>query len=409
MKKTTKIIFLLSMLVVGRTMLDLSGCTHDDIVLDEFTPGGPAFSETELVSVFTNTPPNVDGIIESLWDDVVPLKSKATVPAQLGPEKVKENFYGYGGKSYNFSLRSMYDNQNIYFLVEWDDNTLSQDRETWYFDPTAQRWKQESRYPSFNGDGVLIRDAFYEDKFAFLWNVDNSVVNWNNTTCYVTCHTGLPAGSGYARHYTNGANERIDMWHWKLVREGAFGTVDDQYQDNATPNGRKSDPKTPGTGYSDNKQNLSITGTETVVSVPKYVIPGEKYYYWIAQDQVTNGTAKLITAVDENGVLTYSGGTIDPNVDTDFQRAGSRSGAKGVPSIVASKTLGNGGDISCKWVHTGSGFIMEIQRKLNTGDDQKVDINFADLADQYFGIGVFENAAVAHAIKANLLLKFKKK
>ncbi|MBK8699651.1 MAG: hypothetical protein IPN29_08915 [Saprospiraceae bacterium] len=408
MRRNQKKFFLLALLVCGKMLFDLSGCTNEDQVLDEYVPGGLNYSETELVSEFTTSPPSIDGVIESKWDDVTPLKTRVVVPDQLGPDKVPANFYGYGGKSYNVSLKSMFDNENIYMLLEWDDNTHSLDRETWYFEPAEKKWKQENRYPTFNSDGKLIREAFYEDKFAFLWNVNNSVAGWSTATCYKSCHTGLDAASGYSRHYTNGPDERIDMWHWKLVREGAFGTFDDQYQDNATPNGRKSDPKVAGTGYGDNKQSLNITGTTTAVSVPKYVIPGQKYYYWITQDQVSGGTAKLITAVDANGILSYDGGTIDPNTDVDFQRAGSRSGAKGIPSIVNSKVQGNEGDITAKWTHTGSGYILELQRKLNTGDADKVDINFADLSDQYFGIGLFENAALAHAIKTNLLLKFKK-
>ncbi len=406
MKKTRRIIFLLSVLVAGRMMFDLTGCTNEDQVLDEFVPGGPAFSQTELVSIKTTTPPSIDGVIETLWDNAVPLVSNAVVP-KVGNEQIKETFYGYWGKAYKFSMKSLYDNENIYFLIEWDDNTESFDRETWYFNPTTKRWAQESRYPTFNSAGVMTRDGFYEDKVAILWNVDNSVANWNSTTCYASCHTGLPADQGFARHYTNGTNERIDMWHWKSVREGFYGTVDDQFQDNTTPNGRKTDPKTGGGDFT-NRKSLTITGTETSVNVPKYVIPNRTYYYWITQEEIDNGTAKEITAVDENGVLTYAGGTIDPNTDTQFQRDGIRSGAKGIPSVHIGKKTGNNGDITGKFTYTGSGWIMEMSRKLNTGDTEKVDVNFADLSDQYFGIGVFDNAAVAHAIKAGLVLKFKK-
>jgi hypothetical protein len=405
MKKSNKIVFLLTGMVMGGMMLGLTSCSHEDQVLDEFIKGeGPTFSQTELISTKTSTPPTIDGSIDSQWDAVLPLKTRTTVPSIPG-DKVPANFYGYTGKSFNVSMRSMYDTEYIYFLLEWDDNTLSLDRETWYFDPASKLWKQESRYPQFNADGVMTRDAFYEDKFAILWNVDNSVANWNTQTCYATCHTGLDAASGYARHYTNSATERVDMWHWKGVRDA--GTMDDQYQDHAQPNGRKSDPKTGG-GYSDNKQSLTITGTETAVNVPKYVIPARKQYYWITQDEISNGTAKLITAVDDQGVLTYDGGTIDPKIETSFQRAGAVSGAMGIPSILKSRITGNSGDIIAEWTYTGSGFIMELKRKLNTGDTERVDINFSDLSDQYFGIGVFDNAALAHAIKPNLLLKFQK-
>lgn len=408
MEKRSRFAVIITVILIGRIMLDFTGCTHDNQALDEYI-GGNSYSETELVSEKVTTPPTIDGTIDDMWNEVVPLKTRVVVPNQLGPDNVPANFYGYGGKSYNVSLRSLYDETNIYLLVEWDDNTHSVDRETWYFDPVDSRWKKESRYPTFNSDGVLIRQAFYEDKLAFLWNVNNSVAGWNASTCYASCHTGKSASDGYSRHHTNGANERIDMWHWKLVREGVFGTVDDQYQDDAQPNGRKSDPKTAGSGYGNNSKSLTITGTSTTVNVPKYIIPGRTYYHVITQSEVNAGTAKEVTAVDTTGILTLSDNTtVDPNTDTNFQRSGSRSGSKGVPSIVASQTLGNGGDITGKWQFTGSGYIIEISRKLNTGDTENVDINFTDLSDQFFGVAVFENAAVAHAIKPNLLLKFKK-
>lgn len=403
----SKLIYVLFLLLLGRVMLDLTGCTHDDVLLDEYIPSAEA-NETDLVSLKVTTPPTIDGNIDAKWDDAEVLKTRTVVPPQLGPDNVYQNFYGYPGKAFNVALRSMYDNDNVYFLVEWDDNTESLDRETWYFNPATKRWAQENRYPTFNASGQLIRQAFYEDKFAFLWNVNNSVADWNTKTCFASCHTGLGQAAGYARHYTNAAAERIDMWHWKRVREGFHETVDDQYQDNTQPNGRKSDPKTAGSGYADNKQTLNITGTTTAVSVPKYVIPGKTYYYWITKDEIDNGTAKTITAVDDQGVLTYNGGTIDPNADTQFQRDGSRSGAKGIPSVFIAKTLGNGGDITGKFKYTGSGWVMEIQRKLKTTDTENVDVDFSSLADQYFGIAVFENAAIAHAIKGNLVLKFKK-
>lgn len=401
-----KLVFVLFVMLFARLTFDFYGCTHEDVDIEEYLPDATA-NETELVSIKVTTPPVIDGIVDAAWEDAKPLESRAVVPT-LGPEKNKENFYGYHGKAHNFSLRSMYDNENVYFLAQWDDNTESLDRETWYFNPVTKRWAQENRYPTFNGESVMTRDGFYEDKFAFLWNVNNSVPDWNTKTCFASCHTGIGQASGYARHYTNGPNERIDMWHWKRVREGAFGTFDDQYQDNTQPNGRKSDPKVAGTGYFDNKQTLTITGTSTTVSVPKYVVPGRTYYYWITQDEINNGTAKVITAVDDQGVLTYDGGAIDPNTDAQFQREGARVGAKGIPSIFNSRVQGNEGDITAKFTFTGNKWILEVQRKLKTADTENVDVDFSSLGDQYFGVAVFDNAAIAHAIKNNLVLKFKK-
>ena len=401
-----RIVYGVLFLTFFKVLFDMYSCTNDDVVLDEYIPN-TTINETELISVKTTTPPLIDGEIDPSWDKVDALTTKAVVPT-LGPEKNKENFYGYHGKAHKFSIKSQYDNENIYMLVQWDDNTESLDRETWYYNTATKKWAQESRYPVFNANDVMIRDGFYEDKFAFLWNINKSVIDWNTKTCFASCHTGLGQAAGYARHFTNGPDERIDMWHWKRVREGVFGTFDDQYQDNTQPNGRKSDPKEAGTGYFDNKQTLTITNTTTSVTVPKYVIPEREYYYWITQEEINNGTAKLITSVDENGILYYDGGLIDPNTDVKFQRDGIRVGAKGIPSIYNSRVQGNEGDITAKFKYTGNGWVLELQRKLKTADTNNVDVDFSSLEDQYFGVGVFDNAAIAHAIKANLILKFKK-
>lgn len=386
----------------GRMVLDFMACTHDDQLLDIYTPTGPAVSDKELIAEKTTAAPAIDGVVEAAWDNLPKLVTRTVVP-----DPGDNVFRGYVGDAYTVTMRSMYDNENVYFLIEWDDPTNSLERNTWYFDPATKKWAQESGAPTYNAQGVKTRDAFYEDKLAILWNINNTVANWNSTTCYSSCHTGLGQANGYARHYTNSATERIDMWHWKLVRDGVWGIMDDQYQDNTQPNGRKSDPKVSGS-YTDNKQTLTIASTGASVSVPKYFIPGRDFYYWITKAEIDAGTAKLITAVDENGVLTYDGGALDPTGNPDFQRAGAGVGPKGIPSIYTEKVTGNRGDVNGFGFYNGSGWVFEIKRKLNTGDTENVDVNFADLSDQYFGIGVFENAQIAHAIKANLLLKFKR-
>jgi len=380
-------------------------CTKDDQVLD--TPAAQVINNsTDLLAEKTSTPPTIDGTIDAMWTNSKVLEFSTAVPDVTG-----DVFRGYTGNIIpSVKMRSVYDATNIYFLVEWNDPTKSLKRQPWYFDPVTKRWAQESG--TFGFTSSPYRPAFYEDKIAFLWNINNSVSGWNSATCYKSCHTDLPVLDGSSRHYTNYPTEKIDMWHWKSVRGGvnAGNQLHDQFQDNTYPNGRKGDP----TGvdvYQNNKQTLSFNGTS--VDVPKYVIPGRTDYGWIMNTEVTAGTAKLITAVDANGVLTLSDlTTIDPNVGTDYQRIGSYGsggvGPKVIPGITLndSYTLGQG-DISCKATHTGTGWIIEIKRALNTGD-AVYDVDFSSLADQYFGFAVFENAQIAHSIKANLVLKFKK-
>jgi hypothetical protein len=125
--------------------------------------------------------------------------------------------------------------------------------------------------------------------------------------------------------------------------------------------------------------------------------------------EFTAGTAKLVAAVDNDGVLTLSDNTtIDPRVGTDYQRIGAGVGPKAIPGLTLNDSYtGSMGDISCKAIHTGKGWRMEFKRKLKT-DDAAYDVDFSSLEDQYFGFAIFENAQIAHSIKANLILKFQK-
>jgi Ethylbenzene dehydrogenase len=377
------------------------GCTKDDQVIDIPKPVNNA---TDLVSVKTTTPPTLDGTIDAMWSNSSILEFSTVVPEVTG-----DIFRGYTGNIIpSVKLRSMYDDNNIYFLVEWDDPTESLARGLWYFNPTTKKWAQEKGTYDFdkttNGN-VTKRNPFYEDKLAFLWNINNSVNGWNSGTCYKSCHTGLPFDDGSSRHYTNFPTEKIDMWHWKSVRGGvnAAFQVHDQLQDNTYPNGRKGDIG--GTDvYVDNK--ITING----LTVPKYVILNKTNNYWILNSEITAGTAKLVTNVDINtGVLTFSdNSTLDPNVGTDYLRAGANT----APKAIAGVTINDAGygttqaDISCKAIWTNGKWAMEFKRKLSTGDAS--DIDFSSLADQYFGFAIFENAQIAHSIKANLILKFKK-
>ncbi len=378
-------------------------CTKDDQILD--LPQ-PVNNSTDLISVKTGTPPSIDGTIEAMWNNSPKLQFTTAVPEVTG-----DVFRGYTGNIIpSVTLRSAYDATNIYFLLEWTDPTQSLSRLPWYFDPVSQRWAQEKGAPTFSASGAIIRPAFYEDKVGFLWNINNSVSGWNTATCYKSCHTGLPASDGSSRHFTNTASEKIDMWHWKSVRGGVNGAFqfEDQNQINKYPNGRQGDPGND--VYTNNVQSLVITGSSpaVTVSVPKYVIPAKSNYGWILNSEITAGTAKTITAVSATGVLTLSdGSTIDPTVGTDYQRIGLGIGAKAIPGLTINAYTGSRGDISCKAVYTGSGWILEFTRALKTADNI-YDVDFSSLADQYFGIGIFENAQIAHSIKPNLVLKFKK-
>jgi hypothetical protein len=386
-------LFLKIALVFTLYAMVLISCEKDDNSQNNTT------STTDLLSLKVSTPPVLDGTIDDSWKQCQTLIGTATVPDL-------PDFAFFSGESYDFKIRSQYDGGKVYFLVEYNDPKDSKDRQSWYFDQGTKLWKQQNKFPA-NAD-----DKFYEDKVAFLWPTATSeTTDWNTLTCYSSCHS-VNQTLGYStttKHFAKDG-QVIDMWHWKRVRTEPFGMVDDQKivpivdLNNPTATekadgGRASDDKTAG-GYADNKQTLNNGVAD--VSVPKYIIPNGTNYYWITQTDIDNGTAKVITAVDANGILTYPGGSIDPS--TGGYESG--SGTKRFPSItLVGSFVGSRGDVQSFAKHTGSGWVIELSRDVSTTDATN-DIQFDPTTSTMFGFAIFENAAIGHGIKPNLILKF---
>ena len=173
---------------------------------------------TELISIKATTPPAIDGNIDDSWNSATKLNIVPTVP-----DPGNALFTGYIGEQYPASVRSMYDDQNIYFLVEWSDSKNNSTVAPWYFNPTTGRWAQEPTSRTFDANGTLTREGWGEDKLAMLWNVDYSTPKFISQTCYASCHIFTPytdysksppvyTPNASGNHYTNGPNEKIDMW-----------------------------------------------------------------------------------------------------------------------------------------------------------------------------------------------------
>jgi len=385
-------------------LISTTSCKKDEAIVD------PGESSTELLSKKFNTAPTLDGSIDEMWGTAQKLVGTASVPnlAARGTylnsdgEGVEENiglFAPYTGEKYNYTMRSGYTSTDVYFLLEWEDADDSKDRQSWYFDADAKLWKGEHKYAN---DAT---DKFYEDKFAFLFPI-GEVDDFSTMTCYATCHQGLPivkAKDKHTRHYLTTEGQKVDMWHWKRVRGTYMGQVDDQkmvYDDSSkgsSANGRAGDATGSG-GYADNKQTLNNGIAD--VSVPKYIIPNKVDYYWISQDDIDDGTAKLITSVDANGILEYDGGSIDPSTGGYEQG----TGAKRLPSVTTKAFTEGRGDITISAIHTGTGWICEFTRKLNTNDSD--DVVFDISKELPFGLAIFNNAAIAHSIVPNLKMAF---
>lgn len=418
-------------------------CTKDDQMLDEAIVA----NGTDLFSKLTGSAPTIDGTVDAAWDDAPKLNFTAPMP-----DPGNGMFAGYQGISFAGTLRSMYDNQFIYFLAEIPDADKNHKASPWYFDPATQRWAKEPGARTLDASGNLLREGYGKDQFAMLWNIDNSTPKFITQSCYASCHLFTPyldysvtpavmKPNSSGNHYTNAQSEKIDQWWAHPERGLAFGYMDDNYQDWAggpaitnlvggNGNGRHFDDLIPnGTssttwpyrpnysadatqGSYSNTQNLKLDGTGATVAVPLWVIPNSTSDYIKIADTSAGGTAVKITAVSSTGVLSYNGGTIDPTVGTDYQRLGNTAtsaiGAKCFPSVILSPVKNGRADIAMSAVHTGTAWIYEFKRLLKTSDGLKQDVDFSSLSDQPFGVAVFDKSNYQHAIKPNLVLKFKK-
>ena len=283
-----------------------------------------------------------------------------------------------GGKNFKdgsttATLKAVYSGDVLYLLLQYDDPTQSVRRSP--FQKQADgKWIKLKDPEDKGGDNNKV----YEDKFALIWNVNNSIKGFNEQGCMVACHAG-EAGKPYGNKYTASEGEIGDIWHMKSIRTGYIGQTDDQYldstrfdKDKAPEAGRKSDPKAGG-GYADVKL---IDGKPEFMS--KNALPANK----------KGGTYYI---KDEGKI---------PFDDSKF-----KSGDE-VASIIVAPLTGDRGEIATNINWKGGKWTAVMSRKLVTGS--KFDAQFDNLDATYaFGLAAFDNAQVRHAIQMGALkLKF---
>lgn len=270
-----------------------------------------------------------------------------------------------GLTSTNVTLKSMYDKENFYLYMQYDDPTFSAARYPWIKQEDGS-WKQMK-----SKDQTGHENHYYEDKVGVYWDI--STRGFAKKGCAIACHItkdGLNNGiadTSAGRKYTRKEGETIDMWHWKSVRTGLpFDLSHDQYVDHvADPKvnknwGRHGDEKLGG-GYKDN-----VNDDKTM---PKYMSK--------------NADNKLTYLYDEDKV---------PFVDTF--KAGDM-----VPGIVVAKMSGSAADIQTTNKYENGKWTLVFKRALVTTHpkSESQDVQFKDLKKEYyFGVAAFDNTQINH-------------
>jgi hypothetical protein len=195
---------------------------------------GTAATNTLVATKVAAAPSLAAGASDAAWTGAKPISVNLSGGA---------NFGGKGGTT--ATLKAVYAGDMLYMLIQYADPTDSRQRGPFQKQADGS-WKKLSDPANKGGDD----NVYYEDKWAFLWPINNSVKGFEQMGCGAMCHAG--EGKPFGNKYTASEGEISDMWHMKGGRTAPLGNVDDQYTDHtrydakASPNaGRKSDPGGP--------------------------------------------------------------------------------------------------------------------------------------------------------------------
>ena len=317
-----------------------------------------------LVAVKATAAPTLDGNAnDAVWAAAKPI----TVKLADGV-----NFAGGKGET-TATLKAAYLGDTVYFLVQYNDPTNSIRRGP-YQKQADGSWKKLKDPADKGGDD----NVYYEDKWAMIWNIGNSIARFDQKGCLAACHE-CETGKPYGNKYLSKEGELGDMWHMKGSRTAPLGNVDDQYLDHTrwdsktAPNaGRKSDP-----GGAEYKGFDLVDGKPQFMNKDGKAANAGGTYYVVDGNQVAFDDSKFKPGDEVASFFIYP-------------LKGDRADVK----------------VAMRWangVHTS-----EVSRKLITGS--KFDVQFADMNAQYgFGFAAFDNAQVRHAVHFDpLYLKFAK-
>jgi hypothetical protein len=306
---------------------------------------------TLVAAKVTAAPNPALGAVDPAW-----ARAKAlSVPLSGGA-----NFGGKGETT--ATLKAVHAGDTLYMLVQYADPTHSLRRGP-YQKQADGSWKQLKDPANKGGD----ENVYYEDKWAFIWPIGNSIKKFEKEGCAAMCHEGQ--GKPYGNKYTASEGELGDIWHMKLARTAPNGLADDQYVDHtrydpkASPNaGRKNEPGAPNGDY---------TAFALVDGKPPFMARDAKPLNTGGTAWVTRGT------------------------EVAFDDARFKANDE-VASYFVNPMQGDRADVHVAVSWKDGMYTSVISRKLVTGS--RFDVQFSDLAARYgFGFAAFDNAQVRHA------------
>ncbi len=325
--------------------------------------GVTSAADQTLVATRTQSPIVLDGLADQAWQAAAPI----TVSLDELPYEPDNGYEGM--RNTEVTIKSLYDDQYVYFLISYSDPTKSLERFPWVKQADGSWKKLEKK------DSTKHENTYYEDKFAMFWDI--STPGFAEEGCMISCHLNEPSDTSAGRKYTAAEGETIDMWHAKFVRTLPMGMFDDQYVDHTTDPtqnagwGRKSDTGKGGYANNDN-------GDKTGPAFMNLNATEEDQYYIIP--------SKKVPFVD-----IYKEGDVVAGIDI-------------------APMMGGRADILARNHYENGVWTLEVMRALKTeGENADTqDVQFTDTNKSYpFGIAVFDNSQINHLFHLETLeLKF---
>jgi len=340
------------------------------LLISEASSGFVKRSESSLetlTAVKVMTAPKLDGdSTDSMWAEATSL----TI-----------NTAG-GSGSISVTVNAVYTDTDLFFLVQWDDSTMSM-----------------TRSGSWNWDGAswtTIGASQSEDRVAFLWDIN--MTDFDSTGCMIKCHPQ----HGVAGAFLDNPGELGDIWHMKAARSlgvisasqsdslsvdpethevtagtiTMIGYIDDKYLSYENPadlpedGGRHGDS---GSSTYGRNRNADQTGPLYLETDPENYIDAMV----LTQSEIDGGeTLEVATATAEQISTAW-------NMYTSFGAV--------VPERILRTPGGSRGDVMQAATWSDGTWTSEIKRALVTENSD--DVQFADLAAKYgFSLSVMDNA-----------------
>lgn len=277
-------------------------------------------------------------------------------------------------------VRGLRDNDHAYLLFEWQDATRSQKHLPLV--KTADGWQLMQKSYAINDE-----NDYYEDKFAVMLSRSSKMGGGATHLGHKPLGDKPAPTHGRGLHYTTDGSY-VDIWHWKSVRTGPLGQLDDNFfgpplESPDKPGARYTggytqDPKTAG-GFAENWKK---------VDGGKFVEP-RRLPRDPARLQERMGRVNLDPSVGDDGHWSMElADTVEYSKELDGYPVGTV-----LPSVLIDGPFeGDRGDVTGFASWKDGWWRLEVRRKLHT--QSKFDVPIAE--GVFLWVAVFDHNQARH-------------